>query len=526
MQAGDLVGAKALRCASCGAPLKEPTGDLVTCEHCGTVSKVVDARAFLDQIMLQVNAFVRQSLPIGLDSASTATIDPVARHNLWTTSIGPRLSTEYGEYRFRTYNLLSHPLATLPFTLASDVPEGGDPKQAFLFQEKVRSVASLAVDEASKNTVAETTGLAVAYAYALNNAALLRGNRSERYHLMAKNFADAAAAMQGIPRFVGLEARFQGLSKLSEGLDLLTQAKVTDARRALLDALPPLSRAQQVMNSDFDLAVMLQAVNQELSLARAASCLNEAVGLDPAGVSPASLLAFQAYLGLLAQHRRVGEGLWQRTFRSTDREARLLQLALEARRAQSNAGAVKVAPLPGSVAFPFWVVEAPYSFQTGAAWRKHAVEVAEAVLVASTFPLEPSAMSGSDPSTVVTDIFSARERAGLLQRVGGKETTISAGGPVRGLLQGSAPRPLQGLRVVPPLSTSDDALVLAQAYIDASRKKDPSLDKQLKLSSPRVVDLVYLPLAPVPPGSPLVPALGALSPRSVGDPREFPSFFL
>ncbi len=518
IQGRALIDVKALRCSSCGAPLKDPTGELVACEHCGTVQKIVDARAFLDQILLQVNAFVRQSLPVGLDAAATTTIDPVARHNLWLSSIGPRMATEYGEYRFRTFNLLSHTMAALPFTIASDLPPGGDPRDAFLFQAKIQSVSSLAVDDASKTSLQESTGLAVAYAYALNNAALLSALRAERYHLMAKNFADAAQSLKGIARFSALEARFQGLSKLAEGLDQLTQTKVDPSRQAFHDALPALSLSRELISKDFDLAVMLQAVDEEISLTRASAYMLEALALDPQGFTAGSFLPFQALLGVLVQHRQMASGLWQRTLRAGDRQERVLQMAMDARRAQAQAAAVKVAPTVGPVAVPFWVVEVPYSFQTGAAWRKHAVEVAEAVLLAATFPLDQGAMNGTDPAAVLTDVFSARERAGLMARIGGRETAISAGGPVQGLLRGTGPRPLSGMRVVPPISTHDDALVLAQSYIEVSRRNDPSLDHQLKLSSPRVIDLVYVPLGASPPGYPLIPPLGPLSPRSVGDP--------
>ena len=54
----------ALRCRACTAPLPATTGeDIIKCPSCGTSQRVVDARAFLDQIMLQVNAWVRQVDP-------------------------------------------------------------------------------------------------------------------------------------------------------------------------------------------------------------------------------------------------------------------------------------------------------------------------------------------------------------------------------------------------------------------------------------------------------------------------------
>lgn len=519
MKGPQLLSSTALRCSSCGAPLPDPgASDLVRCDHCGTVQKLVDARAFMDQIMLQVNAFVRQALPVGVDAAGSSTIDPVARHNLWVTSVGPRLSTEYTEYRFKAYNLFSHALSTLPFTLLTGVPPAGDPKEAFLFQAKLQSVSSLAVDEASKATVAESTGLAVAYGYGLNNLGLLQADKPERYHFMDQNFADASKALRDVPKLRALEVRFQGLSYLARGMDLIAQAKVRDARPLFEQAATFLGQAKQLMGTDFDLSVMLQAVDEELSLARAGQFMADGIGLDPAGLSANSLLAYRGFLTTVTWTRAQAPAALQRSFAAVDRSEKLLRMACDVRRAQSGSAFLKVAPTQGPVAVPFWVIEAPYSFQTGAAWRKHAVEVAEAILLAATFPVDPAALSLSDPSRVVTDVFSARERSGLLARVGGRETSVSAGGPVRGFLQASASRPLQGMRVVPPLSTPEDAQVLVQAYIEQSRRADPTLDKQLKLSSPRVTDLVYVPVQPPPPGYPVIPGLQALSPRSVGDP--------
>lgn len=516
-----LIDVRALRCSSCGAPLPEPSpggGDLVSCAHCGTVQKLVDARAFLDQILLQVNAFVRQALPPGLDANVPGVVDPVARHNLWVSNIGPRLSSEYTEFRFRALHLLSRALVVLPFMTESDPAPLGDPKEAYLFQAKAQSVASLAVDEESRALVAEAIALASAYAAALTNLALLRGERPERFHLLERNFADAAKSAQEVPKLQGLAARFGALGALSHALDLVASARARDALPSLEEAKGRLGQARNALGSDFDLAILLQAVDEESSIARATGYLAQALGLDPRGPSPASLLAFRAFLATIAGERRAGLPAFQRTFSAPDRAERLLQMALDARRAQGGQGAVRVAPTAGPWTVPFWVLEVPYTFQTGVAWRKRGVEVPELLLLAATFPLDPPAVTLSDPGRALTDIFSARERSSLMDRVGGKETSISAGGPVRGFLQASAPRPLPPGSVVPAISTPDDALVLVQAYLDHAQRSDPTLGRQLRLSSPRVVDLLYVPLAPPPPGYPAIPALGALSPRSVGDP--------
>lgn len=522
-----MVDTAALRCKSCGAPLPPNVqGDLVRCDHCGTVQRLVDARAFLDQIMLQVNAFVRQALPAGLDAAATTSIDPIARHSIFVSNVRPRLSTEFGEYRFQAIHLLSSPLITLPFSGPTSPPPPLDPRQVFLFQAKVQSVGALAVDDESRGLVAETLGLSVALAYLLTSQAALAGTAPERYHLASGNFHEAAEALKDQEKYVAVRARCEGLCLLARAYDLFLAGKPLEARPRLADALVQLAQAQQFATANFDLAIMLQPIAQEISFTNAGNSMVDVLSLEAPAAAGSSLLSLRNLLSLLDLQHRTQDPRWQATFRESKRRESILGATLALRRAQAGQGAVKVVPTTGSLLVPFWVVEIPYSFQTGVAWRKHGVEVAEALLLSATFPLCPRALDGSDMPAVVTDVFTSMGRGGFIDRVGGSQTTISTGGPVRSLLAGAAPRPLGYARGVPPVSTADDALHLVQNYIQAAQVRDPTLGRQLRLSSPRVVDLVYVPVTPAPGSTQLVPFLSGMSPRYVGDPSQLASLSL
>src|SRR5574340_1281412 len=224
----------ALRCRACTAPLPA-TGaeEIIKCPICGTSQRVVDARAFLDQIMLQVNAWVRQAIPMGMESYATQSVDPIARQSVFMNYVKPRLTTEYQEVRFNFLNLLSQPLGVLPFMVEKNLPKATTPANVFLFQAKVQSVAPLAMDQQGKDSVAETAGAATAYAYLLNNAALAADTKPERYYLMSKNFSAAAGAVKTVPRYAALADRLQGLADLNTGLDHTANLRLNDAPGAL-----------------------------------------------------------------------------------------------------------------------------------------------------------------------------------------------------------------------------------------------------------------------------------------------------
>jgi hypothetical protein len=484
------------------------------------VQKLVDARAFLDQILLHVNAWVRQSMPVGVDAAAGGLVDPVARHSIFVNSIRPRLATEYAEHRFGCFNLLSHPLAALPSMVDRTIPRARTPKDVFLFQAKVKNIESLAVDAEGKGLLSEAGGLSVVYAYLLNNVALMAELKPERYHLMAQNFEAAATSVSGLPKFPGLADRLRGLARLAHSLDLVASARADEALTLAEEAGRLLEQAKAAAIQSFDMGVLLQAIDTEMSLARSATAIAQACRDDPKGVPAATFGRIQTLLVVLARLAETPYAQWQASFRHPRHHEVILRAVADLRRAQRGVPSIRVIAAPGSVLFPFWAVDMPYSFQTGVLWTTQGVEVTEALLVAATFPLDAHAFGAADPSTVLTDVFRARERTGFfddaLRRLSGRETSISGGGPVREAIRRAASSTAP-MAAVPPLSTREDAASLVQTYMIRARQQDRNLDKKLRLSSPRVLDLVFVPGTPAGASARLLPDLGGLSVRSVGD---------
>jgi len=511
----------ALRCKSCSAPLSAgQSDDIVRCDFCGASQKLVDARAFFDQVLLQVNAWVRQAIPFGIDAIATGVIDPVARHTIFMTNIRPRLSTEYGEYRFNCFNLLSHPLAVLPYMVEKGVPFSNAPRDVFLFQAKVQQVSPLAVDEECKGLVSEIDALSVVYGYLLNNTALMTDLRPERYHFMTQNFDAAAGALKSVGKFSILRDRLNGLGKLSKGLDEVTSLKVEESLITFDESRNLLLTAKAAATQNMDMALMSQAIDKEISLLNSSYSFAEALKCTPGGDYAATIQPLRNLMNILGTYREQSPPQWQSRFSDVGHHEQILKVVADIQKAKSGIGTINIYPIGGTVLFPFWAIDIPYTFQTGSLWKTQGVEVTEALLVAATFPTDLDAFYRNEPRLILTDVFHARERSGFFnetfKRLSGRETSISGGGPIREIMNRAQPLTTGGLKVVPPLSSSNDAVVIVQEYVTKVRQTDRTVNNQLRLSAPRAIGLIFIPGTPDGYSPNVTPWLGSLAPRSVG----------
>ncbi len=516
------VSLVSLRCGSCGAPIGAgASADIVRCDHCGTSQRLVDARAFLDQIMLQVNGFVRQALPLGLDANAIGTIDPIARHSVFAGNVRPRLETDHREYRFRWFSLLSNCLAILPFFAENITQVTDTPKDVFVLQAKVQSVTPLAVDDESRQLVIEMNGLAVAYANLLTNVSLMAGGQPERNYLMARNFRSASEALRGLTKYAPISDRLAGLASAYAAFDHLMSGRIHETLSELRQSRTTLEHAKEAVIRDFEFAIMLQAIEKEISTVRSTEYVADACLNDPKGEPLRTLGLLRKLLEVLRGFQNASADRWRPSFRTVEHQEYILMETARIRHAQRGEAILAILPGSGTVLFPFWIVEVPYTFQTGALWKTRGVEVSEAILVAATFPADGAAFAASDPSNVLTDVFRARSRdgllAGTLKQLTGTETAISAGGPVRDIILRARKGDAAGFAVIPPLTTPKDVPGLVQDYLHQVRQTDPKVGEQLRLSSPRVGSLVYIPATPQAFRVNAMPWMGPMAPRSVGD---------
>jgi DNA-directed RNA polymerase subunit RPC12/RpoP len=516
-----------LRCSACGAPYSPTSeGEILTCDYCGTSQRIVDARQFLDHFMAQVTAFVRQAVPPGLDVSGSQHVDPMARLAAFNTGIRPHLSTESDQYRFSCFQLLASPLATLPFTSSLHPAAGENPAAVSIFAAKVQSISGLAVDDSSRELIRRASGLASCYQSLLVATKLSGSNHPERFHLVSQNFATASEAIASTGRWPALAARLAGLTEECKAVDQLVTGRDFELSRKLLqEAERELKAAQTALASIPELGYMTTAVEQELAVVRMVNTMINLFESSP-NVPPHPLAYLQRLGSVLDWLSRTAPSDWITSFRSLRFQEEIFRRAAEVRAAQSGRGAIKMLNVGGGTFVPFWVVELPYTFETGVLWTKRGKEVPEVLLVAATFPTNLSTLSGVGASRVLTDVFSAlqgnRPLNSYYGRLSGKEQKISESGGLSAILQGVGSYSIPGQQAIPPLTTEAEVLRLVQLYVNEVRSTNPKASTQLRASSPRVLDLVYLPC--VLHASPPVPWLGGLSPASLGDPQPLLGF--
>jgi hypothetical protein len=522
-----VLSGQTLRCGSCGAPYTGRTdGEILTCTYCGTSARMVDARQFLDHFMAQVTAFVRQAVPSGLDLSRSQTVDPVARLAAFNSGIRPRLATESDQYRLSCFRLLSSPLAVLPFSPGPTPPPGADPAKVSIFAAQVQSVSGLAVDDASRELVRRTGGVASCYQSLLVATRLSAGGQPERLHLISQDFQAASAAIDSAGRWPALSVRLAALAEECQAVDLLLSGReLGDARQLLGAAQDDLNRSRGLLSAAPELGYMVTAVDQELAVVRTIRSMLEMAERSPS-VPPQPLIYAQRLSGVLDWLSQNAPGDWASYFRSSRLREAVFQRAAQLRAAQAGTGGVKIASAGGGTFVPFWVVELPYTFETGVLWTKRGKEVPETLLLAATFPTDLSGLGGTQCARVLTDVFAASRGGGAVNeyydRLRGRQQKISESGSLAALVQGATVYSLPGQQAIPPFTTEVEALRLVQLYVDGVRSSNPKAASQLRASSPRVVELVYVPCNLQ--ASPLVPWLGALSPSSLGDTRSLLGF--
>ncbi len=523
---GSPISSLALRCTACGAPYGAgSSSEILTCAYCGTTSRQVDARQFLDHFQAQVAAFLRQAIPPGLDLSGATNVDPVARLAAFNSSIRPQLSTESEKYRFSLFHLLSSPFVVLPFGAATRSGTVADATSVSVFSAKVHAVSSLAADSASQELLRRASGIAGAYQCLLVASNLASSAAPERLHLMAQNFTAAATALGDTGRWSVISTRLSGLAAQSRAADSLLTPRGNDGSAdPLAQAQSSLARAREGLVSQPEIGFMHAAVDQEIACARVLGSMVRVVRESNA-VRPHPLAFLQRLTGVLDQLAANLPPDWAGVYRSFRLREEVFNRAAELRIAQAGRGSIRGLAVGSGLLAPFWVVELPYTFETGALWNKHGKEAVETLLVSAMFPTDPRTLSITGARLAVTDVFLGSspgfQPGQLVDRVTGKQQRISESRGLTQILSGASMMSAAGQPAVPPLTTSAEAIQLVQWYVQWVRTVSPKIASQLRASSPRVTDLLYVPVAIASP-TPL-PWMGNISPGTVGNPNVLSS---
>lgn len=500
-----------LRCPHSGAALPETTRELVKCKYCGTTVRIEDANKYIQYLKGFVIEWIRTAFPLGTGSAYSASIDPIARHNIFIQNILPSLNAEFGRIQSDSFECFATPLIMPPFVKHSlECGPQKDAKSLFAYDAKVTSVQPLAVDSNDQTIVQRMDGLSRAYAHVLIARDLMGKDQTGSYKIIAENFAVAAKALETSNETLG--NRLMALSEVYFSIDDLLSKKISESRKRINNAKTLLEETMTKSALDINLSICTSAIEQELEVTKTVSLI---LDIMESGVGGDPLETVRRVENLFEKIYRCSQGHapnWKHRFENLGRYSEItkwLCLILDAKRGKTP---IKIVSGSGSILFPFWVAEINYTFGTGALWMRKGKYVKETALVAATFPFYQNFVYS--PSEVVTDIFSRRPDGPFVGSITGAETSISIGESISRLVQTAILRTASGCTIVPPLSTVSEAKQLMNEYLE---QVSNALGGKLQVASCEVSDIVFVPVDLSTGFVNFHGALGWIPPKQVGD---------
>lgn len=499
-----------LRCNSCGGPL-EGSGDVLKCMSCGRSQLKVDSQKYIEQAKMEMMAWISKTIPAGVNLDQTEMMDPIARHNIFMTSIRPALEANYREYKFGFVSAMSNQLLVMPFKTLSSRPSRYSPKSLFEFDAKVKSIKALAVDDDSRQLVDQASGVSTAYAMSVNSMDLMMKDDLERYQFMANNFKASAEALAGVEGYNLPCKRFEALSKACDGINDIMANRSMMAVPKLEDATYMLEELEKEARSNIDYSSMALAISREVivckSVTRIARSLTLATNVDVQNI-------FKTISDLMIEvdtENSMGHGNLP-SFSRVERTSEVLTQMSEILATKAGDSTIRIVPGPGQILMPFWPVEIRYSFITGTLFKKHSVEVTELILVSAMFPTSSNTVS--NPRSAITDIFKAMPETTFMQRIKGDETSITMGGKIREVYDNAHhSRVRMSTKVVIPVSTKADVEMIVNSYLNECK----TTHTKLQMGRASIQNLIYIPFDYNANGLMMSVNLGNLAPKAIGD---------
>lgn len=474
-----------LRCKSCGAPIDvtglDPNSPYVTCQYCGTSQQRMDAKKYMDDMMIQIKTWLSNAMPVGMGVEAGENVDPVARHSIFINDVKPRIESELESYRFSNLSLLGNTLLTVPFNSTTVCATQHSPNTVFELNAKARSVAPLAVTPEDKELITTTSVITQSYALTLNNVKLLSEVKDGRWSILATNFREGAKAMADLPSYSLACERFEALGDVSEGFAYFMEGNIGDATASITAGRDKLLSVKDRVFSDPQMSIMYMGIEQEVNIAN--------IVLDIAGfvyTMGGDPLQTMNIVKDVINAKPAQNPRWNFLTGNQNRFNEIFGEISKVINAK-NGGEIPVADGQGDILVPFWEVDLRYTFVTGKLWSKKSVEVKDDILICADFVMDPACLD--NPASALTDIFRYRPESSIIESFCGDETRISSGTGIGKIQDSVKMRSASGRKIVLPLSTKAEA---EKACVDYLAQTSKSYSK-FKLSQPVVQRIVYVP---------------------------------
>ncbi|MCJ7570593.1 MAG: hypothetical protein MUO82_01775, partial [Candidatus Thermoplasmatota archaeon] len=314
-------------------------------------------------------------------------------------------------------NLFSNILIVPPFKTNTSLRPLNRVNDVFAFNAKIKSISALAIDEESKNLIKESIGLSTTYAYYLNNLELISTEKPERFDFMAKNYLEAAKILEKNDKFIPLYERSNGLNNAAMAIQYFINGNTINAKSCIEKSLENLEKAKKTLIGNFDLGIMFQAVDKEILIGKAINYMIISAEHDPSGSPMNTVSLIENLIKTLSSQENYNQGTWNAYLKDICRYEEILKWVHNIRNAQYGDSTLKMVGGAGNVLLPFWVVDLPYSFKTGALWMKKGVEVTETILASAGFTSDENILA--HPNLAITDVFRARQNYGFFDGIKG-----------------------------------------------------------------------------------------------------------
>jgi hypothetical protein len=471
----------ALKCVKCGAPIAKPSGEFeyIVCDFCNYTQKILDSQQYVERLRGEIFRWISEMVPPS--AITTEVADVVARHNLFVFNVKPRISSDHTHCRSKLSMLTSNPLIHLPFYSTSKIRLEEEPKMAFERLARIEGLSPLVVVDEDQTFFSEVKISSSFYAYLLNALSLVRDKAEISF--VIKN-------LEVIPSYLSDKKvehnRIIATIRAYEAMQLLIRGDPKAAKIKADESLTLLKKARDEAKLP-QTAFMIPSIEKDIHNVEAVMNLVAASSMyTESGREP------NEFLAKMERFFKYAEGVREEKNLDTDIYNEITGAIKDIVAAKTGFGQIHLLPGGGSLIIPMWVVSITYSFETGALFMKKGKAVNDVVMV--------SAVPASQP---VSDVFLLRSTSSFIDRVKGKETTMSKG-VLSDLVANARSSSVQWhIKVLPPITTRDQAIRHFEKYIEEVSRRTKG---KVKFGTGKVERLVFLP-AEVRGGEAEIPAL-------------------
>jgi len=463
----------------------------MTCAYCGVSQQKIDVEKYVDQLRAEVFGWVRSMVPGGIQTASQ--VDPIARSQIFEQTLRQGLSSKLEAMSLQLVKIGSSPLLAPPYAFPSPSLRGDaafDSKHMLGEAAKFQGLSPFAQSEEQSSFLVQATSVAETLGYLLNITRMYY-EKERSYKTVAKNFESAAESLGRDKSRSAGASRMRGLAFMSHAIASLTAGDLRDATVNLDAAEKWMATASSELVSQGSLVAWYPGIKAERGMVGSFKALAEGISASGAfgsGYTDAFFRFGKYVMAFEAAKRSTGNMLSTGSFIEPDTFKELCASFREVNLAKAGNPSVNAILGGGAIWVACWLAEISYAFETGMLFMKKGQAVQERLLVSGIFPLRPDLIMTA-PQHLVTDIFSVQSESGFMDRIKGRETSLTTGIGYSCLAHTKKTSIPYTSTVVPALSTKLEAEKLANIYLEKVRQR---LQGKLRIGIPTISQLVYV----------------------------------